>query len=143
MNLRSGIRLLAVTEGTGRVAQRGDEVVYHLRGFLSRGEEIPINELPGVPMDEVRRRNPAMLDEHDGYTFLNFDCRLGRREAIAGVEYALEGMKEGGYRKVKVSPHLAYRDQGRPGRVPANAVVTFDIWLRKFTRQHGSAPPGE
>ena len=33
---------------------------------------------------------------------------LGQREAIVGVEEALMGMKAGGYRKVRISPHLAY-----------------------------------
>ena len=30
---------------------------------------------------------------------------LGSRQTMAGVEYALMGMKVGGYRKVRVSPH--------------------------------------
>jgi FKBP-type peptidyl-prolyl cis-trans isomerase 2 len=29
---------------------------------------------------------------------------------MAGVEYALMGMKVGVYGKVRISPHLAYRD---------------------------------
>ena len=57
---------------------------------------------------------------------------LGRRRAIAGVEYALVGMKRGGYRKVRVNPHLAYRDQGVDGLVPANAVLIVELWLREI-----------
>ena len=55
---------------------------------------------------------------------------LGCREAIAGVEHALMGMKVGGYRKVRVSPHLAYRDKGIPDLVPPDAVLIVELWLR-------------
>ena len=33
-------------------------------------------------------------------------------QTMAGVEHALIGMKVGGYRKVRISLHLAYRDKG-------------------------------
>ena len=56
---------------------------------------------------------------------------LGRRQAIAGVEHALIGMKVGGYRKIRISPHLAYRDQGIPDLIPPDAVLLVEIWLRE------------
>lgn len=59
---------------------------------------------------------------------------LGRREAVAGVEHALLGMNVGGYRKVRISPHLAYRDKGIPGLIPPNAVLICEIWLRDSVR---------
>ena len=49
---------------------------------------------------------------------------------MAGVEYALMGMKIGGYRKVCISPHLAYRDIGIPDLIPPDAVLICEIWLR-------------
>ena len=55
---------------------------------------------------------------------------LGRRQAIAGVEYSLAEMKVGGYRKARLSPHLAYRDQGLDGLIPANSVLVVELWLR-------------
>ena len=63
---------------------------------------------------------------------INFRCELGKRRAIAAVEYSLLGMKEGGYRKVKATPHLAYRADGVAGQIPRNAVIVFEIWLRKL-----------
>jgi FKBP-type peptidyl-prolyl cis-trans isomerase len=39
-------------------------------------------------------------------------------------------MKKGGYRKVRVSPHLAFRDKGLPDLVPPNAVLVVELWLR-------------
>jgi FKBP-type peptidyl-prolyl cis-trans isomerase len=40
------------------------------------------------------------------------------------------GMKVGGYRKVRISPHLAYRDKGIPDLIPPDAVLICEIWLR-------------
>ena len=62
--------------------------------------------------------------------FIDHSLVLGRRLAIAGVEHALMGMKAGGYRKVRVSPHLAYRDKGIPDLIPPDAVLICEIWLR-------------
>ncbi len=40
------------------------------------------------------------------------------------------GMRVGGFRKVRVSPHLAYRDRGLPGLIPPDAVLNISVWLR-------------
>ncbi len=65
-------------------------------------------------------------------TFIDHTIILERRQAMAGVENALLGMKVGGYRKVRVSPHLAYRDKGIPDLIPPDAVLICEIWLRKI-----------
>ncbi len=41
------------------------------------------------------------------------------------------GMRVGGFRKVRVSPHLAYRDRGLPGLIPPDAVLNISVWLRE------------
>jgi FKBP-type peptidyl-prolyl cis-trans isomerase len=56
------------------------------------------------------------------------------------VEYTLIGMKVGGYRKVRISPHLAYQDQGVPGFIPADAVLVVEVWLRAIVGQGKVAP---
>ena len=71
-----------------------------------------------------------MIRVVDGAILIDHTIALGRREAVAGVEHALMGMKVGGYRKVRVSPHLAYRDKGIPDLIPPNAVLICEIWLR-------------
>jgi len=43
-------------------------------------------------------------------------------------------MKAGGYRKVRTSPHLAYREKGIPNLIPENAVLILDIWLRDIVK---------
>jgi fructokinase len=54
---------------------------------------------------------------------------LGARRVIAGLERGVEGMRVGGRRRLRIAPHLAYRERGVPGRVPANALVLLDVEL--------------
>jgi FKBP-type peptidyl-prolyl cis-trans isomerase len=49
---------------------------------------------------------------------------------MAAVDHALMGMKVCGYRKVRISLHLAYRDKGITVLVPPDAVLICEIWLR-------------
>ena len=105
--MKPGIKLLDETEGTGRPAVKGDIVEFESTACLSRGE---------------------VAQER-----LTMSICLGKRQVIAGVEYSLFGMKPGGYRKVKISPHLAYRDVGVPNKVPPNAVMLYELWMKKVT----------
>jgi FKBP-type peptidyl-prolyl cis-trans isomerase len=52
---------------------------------------------------------------------------LGRRESIAGLRYGIPGMRVGGTREIVISPHLAYRAAGIPGRIPANALLRCEV----------------
>ena len=127
MNIRPGIKLLEEHEGSGRAAEKGCHVTYNLRVYLRKGDEVPINHRdPVVPWPK------EMLTSDDKGELINFVCEIGKRRALAAVEYALIGMKEGGYRKVRAKPHLAYRETGVPDLVPKNAVLTIEIWLRKL-----------
>lgn len=122
----SGLKLLEEREGEGPAAQKGDRIVYNCRIFLNRGEEVPLNQ-----------RQAAQLPEHmvrieDGLTLIDHTIVLGRRQAIAGIEQALTGMKAGGYRKVRISPHLAYRDEGIPDLIPPDAVLVIELWMRSI-----------
>ena len=136
MNIKQGVKLLDEVEGYGQIAERGDSLIYNLRAFLSRGDEIPINALSENDRENIIKHHPEILKIENGFEFINFNARLGRRDAIAGVEYALYGMREGGYRKVKVSPHLAYKEEGIPDKVPPNAVIIFEIWLRAIRKMN-------
>jgi FKBP-type peptidyl-prolyl cis-trans isomerase len=120
----SGLKLLDEREGDGRLAQKGDRVVYNTRIFLNQGDEVPLNDLQAkqLPKEMVRVEN--------GVTLIDHIIVLGRRQAIAGIEQPLMGMKVVGYRKVRVSPHLAYRDKGIPDLIPPDAVLICAIWLR-------------
>ena len=129
MNRISGLRLLDEREGAGMSVQNGDHIVYNARIFLNRGEEVLRNDLQAkeLPTEIVRVEG--------GVTFIDHRIALGRRQAIAGIEQALLGMKVGGYRKVRVSPHLAYRDKGIPDLIPPDAVLIVELWLRGIAEQ--------
>ena len=124
--LRNGIDLLDEREGAGRTAGKGDRVVYNLRIFLNKGDEVPLNERQAEYLPE------ALIRTADGHRFVDHETTLGRRQAVAGIEHSLTGMKPGGYRKVRISPHLAYRDQGLTDLIPPNAVLIVELWLRQL-----------
>jgi FKBP-type peptidyl-prolyl cis-trans isomerase len=128
MKRMSGLTLLDEREGTGTPTKKGDRVVYNTRMFLNQGDEVPLNEV------QAKRLPKEMVRVEEGTTFVDHTIVLGRRQAIAGVEHALMGMKAGGYRKVRISPHLAYRDLGIPELIPSNAVLVVEIWLRAISQ---------
>ena len=127
MRLKSGVKLLEEREGAGEPAAKGDAVVYNWRVFLNKGDEIPLNER------QAKLLSAEMIRNIDGYRFIDHNTILGRRRTLAAVEYSLMGMKQGGYRKVRISPHLAYRDQGLGELIPPNAVLIVELWLREVT----------
>ena len=132
MKRLSGLKLLEEREGEGREAQKGDRVVYNWRLFLSKGDEVPLNakQVEHLPKDMIRVEG--------GVTFVDHKTLLGSRQTMAGVEHALMGMKVGGYRKVRIGPHLAYRDKGIPDLIPPDAVLICEIWLRDIVSVHPS-----
>ncbi len=106
--MNSGIKIIVHQTGIGKAAQLGDVVSFECIGFLNRGDCIQSKSL--------------------------FRVCLGRREIIAGIEKSLIGMKPGGYKRVKISPHLAYREIGVPGLIPPNAVLVYDLWLLEIVQ---------
>lgn len=124
MKRLSSLKLLEEREGVGTPANKGDRVLFNMRLFLNKGDEVRLNETQATHLPK------EMIRVVDGVTLIDRTVVLGRREVIAGVEHALMGMKVGGYRKVRVSPHLAYRDKGIPDLIPPNAMLICEIWLR-------------
>jgi FKBP-type peptidyl-prolyl cis-trans isomerase len=106
--MTSGIKVVLETEGSGVIAEKGDRVTFECDSSLNQGTEI----------------HPHRIE----------NTVLGTRRFIAGVESALIGMREGGYRKVRISPHLAYGEAGIQDKVPANAVVIYQLWLKQVEK---------
>lgn len=100
---RGGVQYEDILPGGGAVALRGStvEIRYNLR--LNHGEIL-------------RERVFELL-------------RVGARQVIPGLEYGVEGMREGGQRRIRVGPHLGYGPKGVPGLIPPNAVLEFDVTL--------------
>lgn len=97
---KPGIKILEDTSGTGPVIQKGDRVRLRYDVALNRGE--------------VLFQNQEAI------------WTVGDRNIVAGFRYGLEGMRTGGTRKFKASPHLCFRDKGVAG-IPENAVLVISI----------------
>ena len=115
---RSGIEIITDTPGSGAPVER--QQVYHLRlkMWLNQGEPIRW-EHPWGMVDRARL-------EDNGETLFT-DLRIDRENLFAGLFQGIEGMRIGGTRKLKISPHLAYGESGIPGKVPAQAVIIAEI----------------
>ena len=124
MKRLSGLKLLEEREGAGTPANKGDRVLFNMRLFLNKGDEVRLNETQATHLPK------EMIRVVGGVTLIDRTVVQGHREVIAGIEHALMGMKAGGYRKVRISPHLAYRDKGIPDLIPPNAVLIVEVWLR-------------
>ncbi len=98
-----GVKIEEIKIGNGRSALKGTTVRIRYNGYLSRG-------------DQFQKDVVVTID-------------LSRRDVIAGLRYGIAGMCEGGCRKIRVSPHLAYGEQGVPDVIPPNAVLIFVITL--------------
>jgi len=101
MKLKSGVKLLSETSGTGESIKKGDTVKVRLNGWLNQGQQIQENHF--------------------------CEIIVGSRDVIPGIDYSIDGMRRGGKRKVKISPHLGYRDAGVENLIPPNAVLVYEI----------------
>jgi FKBP-type peptidyl-prolyl cis-trans isomerase FkpA len=101
--MRKGIKIDELQLGEGPLAQKGKVVTIRYTGCLRRGDK---------------------FQEDLTCTF-----KVGSREVIAGLERGVEGMHVGGKRRIRVSPHLAYGDEGVEGTIPPNAVLLFEVEL--------------
>jgi FKBP-type peptidyl-prolyl cis-trans isomerase len=105
---KKGIRIKDVKIGRGRAAEPGTIAVIKYQGFLNRGDKLCSSD--DQPANEYR-------------------FEVGRRDPTAMLESSVVGMREGGVREARVSPHLAYREGTGDGRVPPNAVIRSLIEL--------------
>jgi FKBP-type peptidyl-prolyl cis-trans isomerase (trigger factor) len=120
-----GVELLDEIEGMGTPAAKGSRVKYCARIYLRKGDEVTFDS---EMISNYREHLDTTILE--GVELVEHTLELGKRCAIAGVEKSLLGMKKGGYREILVSPHLAYREEGIPGRIPENALLRIKLWVQ-------------
>lgn len=90
----------------------------------------------------ARAREGQMVEAHyigklpDGTVFMNTRdkgsphiWRLGDGTVIAGMNLAVEGMRPGEIRVVKIPPELHWGRAGYGGVIPENTTLTFEIEL--------------
>ena len=115
---RPGIEIITDTPGSGAEIKRQRVYQVRLKLWLNQGDSIRW-ERPWGFIDRARL-------EDEGATLLT-DLRIDRENLFAGLFQGIAGMRIGGIRKLKISPHLAYGDAGLPGKIPPRAVVIAEI----------------
>lgn len=93
--------------GAGRAAAVGDHVTYVYTVRLLGSSSV---------VDSNVGKAPYPVD-------------IGHHKVIAGMEQGLVGMRVGGKRHLVIPSRLAYGAAGKPGRVPPNAPLDFEIEL--------------
>lgn len=140
MFLREGVKLLEEQQGNGDVVKRQCEYVLSIRLSLTRGDVVASPPLQFHPDSHPKQHD-------DG--FFEHQTRINRSWLIPGLFYAVEGMRIGGYRKVAVSPHLAYGENGVQNTIPPNAKLIAEIKVLSEVspperrRQETELPEGE
>jgi hypothetical protein len=115
---RPGIDVVEDWPGSGAPIRRQRVYRLRLKLWLNQGEPIRWDR-PFGPIGRARL-------EDDGATLLT-ELRIDRENLFAGLFRGIDGMRIGGRRKLKISPHLAYGEKGIPGRIPPLAVIIAEI----------------
>ena len=116
--MRSGIKVLEDVPGSGEQVKRQHTYLIRLKLWLNKGEPVKWQSPWGL-IDRARL-------EDSGETLVA-DLRIDRETLINGLFYGMEGMRIGGTRKLRISPHLAYGERGIPGLIPENAVIVAEL----------------
>ena len=116
--MHPGVEILEDEPGGGVLVTRHRYYDVRLRLWLRRGDPVRWKEPWGLT-DRARL-------EGDGTTLFT-SLRVDRESMFAGLFYGTEGMRVGGTRKLRVAPHLAYREVGVPGVIPANALLIVEV----------------
>jgi hypothetical protein len=118
--LRPGLTLLNETRGQGEPVRRGHRYRIRLRLWLNNGQAVRWPSAWG-PVGVAR------LDDN-GETLIT-EVQIKRQRLVNGLFYGIEGMCVGGTRRLEIAPHLAYRERGIPGVIPADATLIAEITI--------------
>ncbi|MBL0062140.1 MAG: FKBP-type peptidyl-prolyl cis-trans isomerase [bacterium] len=105
----SGLKYLVMQEGTGATATKGDTVTVHTSGWFVDGKPFYSTYDQGDPLVFPLGATPPRV--------------------IAGWEEGLLLMKKGSKLQLICPANLAYGERGRPGAIPPNATLVFDVEL--------------
>lgn len=102
----------------------GTDVVVGIGTEATQGSRVTVNYVGMLPDGTVFDASSRHPDANGGFTFT-----LGAGEVIKGWDVGVQGMKEGGKRRLIVPPQDGYGSQGAGNVIPPNATLIFDIEL--------------
>ncbi|MEI1278422.1 FKBP-type peptidyl-prolyl cis-trans isomerase [Leptospira venezuelensis] len=105
---QNGLVIKDIKKGTGKEAFNGSNVTVHYTGWLTNGKKFDSSKDRGTPF--------------------RFD--LGAGQVIRGWDKGVQGMKEGGVRKLTIPPEMGYGSSGA-GTIPPNSTLIFEVELLK------------
>jgi len=103
--LTNGLKIADLELGNGKNVVKGRQIVIKYKGSLESGK---------------------IFDKS-----ANFKFRAGVGDVVAGMDQGVDGMKEGGKRRVTIPSSLGYGKRGAPPDIPPNATLIFEIELCK------------
>lgn len=101
----SGLYVEDLQEGDGAEATAGTRVRVHYTGWLPDGTQF-----------DTSREGPEP-----------FAFTLGAGQVIPGWDQGVEGMREGGRRRLVIPPDLAYGSQGAGDVIPPDTPLVFEV----------------
>jgi hypothetical protein len=104
----SGLRFVDLVQGMGETVPPGATVEGHFTGYLADGTKFE--------------------DSRNGTS----PVKMPLTGLIKGLREGIAGMKVGGRRKLMIPPQLGYGAKGRPGTIPPDAILVFDIEVTKL-----------
>ena len=126
--MRPGLEMLSDSPGGGTPVERGHTYLTRLKPWLNKGDAVRWTS-PWGNIDRARL-------EDGGQTLIS-DLRIDRNNLFNGLFYGIDGMRIGGVRQLRISPHLAYGKRGVPGIIPANAVLIVEVaFLEERSPRH-------
>jgi hypothetical protein len=122
-----GLWYVDLVEGRGGLLESGQCAYVHYTGWLAEsGKQFETS------------RDSLRADGGPPFVF-----PLGAKQAIAGWELGLKGMRIGGRRRLIIPPALAYGAKGNPPVVPPRTALVFDIDLVGLATPTAKATPGK
>jgi FKBP-type peptidyl-prolyl cis-trans isomerase len=103
----SGLEVTEIREGEGGIPAAGDVVSIRYTGWYLDGKRVDSTDRLGAPLE----------------------FRMGKGQLLRGMEEGVATMRKGGKRILVLPPKLAYGEEGRPGVVPPNAWIKFEVEL--------------
>jgi len=109
VTLSDGLQYIDVKVGCGPAAKSGSNVSLQYTGWL---------QSTGKKFDSSWDRGAQAIT-----------LVLGQGKVIKGFDEGLDGMKQGGSRRIIIPAALAYGATGHPPVIPPNSVLIFDVTM--------------